>query len=119
MYVNYLMYLFNIQAFIVFKCYLDCRINNLESHHKIVEIAETLNRFIQFFSIPGFHISGPLMFQIVISDGQGWGGVFVNLKGNVYSFIFLRRKAFIMTDNELKLMAVAAIIGDNNMPKTG
>ncbi len=37
---------------------------------------------------------------------------------NVYSLVFLRRNAFIITDNELKLMAVAAIIGDNSLPRS-
>lgn len=31
----------------------------------------------------------------------------------------LNRKAFAITETELKLIAKAAIIGDNNSPKTG
>jgi len=30
-----------------------------------------------------------------------------------------RRSALVITDTELKLMAAAAIIGDNNIPKNG
>ncbi len=34
-------------------------------------------------------------------------------------FIFLNRKALVITETELKLIASAAIIGDNNNPNTG
>jgi hypothetical protein len=34
-------------------------------------------------------------------------------------YLFLKRKAFDITDTELKLMAAAAIIGLNNIPKNG
>jgi hypothetical protein len=34
-------------------------------------------------------------------------------------FTFLKRKEFAITDTELKLMATAAIIGDNSRPKNG
>jgi len=33
--------------------------------------------------------------------------------------VFFSRKALVLTDTELKLMAAAAIVGDNNMPNTG
>jgi len=36
-----------------------------------------------------------------------------------HNFTFLNRKEFAITDTELKLMAAAAIIGDNKIPKTG
>lgn len=34
-------------------------------------------------------------------------------------FVLLKRSAFTTTDTELKLIASAAIIGDNNKPNTG
>lgn len=33
--------------------------------------------------------------------------------------MFFNRKALVITETELKLMAKAAIIGDNKMPKKG
>ena len=36
-----------------------------------------------------------------------------------YSSTFRRRKEFVMTETELKLMAAAAIIGLSRMPKRG
>ena len=36
-----------------------------------------------------------------------------------YSFTFRKRKAFVTTETELKLMAAAAIIGLNSRPKRG
>jgi hypothetical protein len=36
-----------------------------------------------------------------------------------YILKFLNRNEFIITETELKLIAAAAIIGDNNIPKTG
>lgn len=36
-----------------------------------------------------------------------------------YNFIRLSRRALDITDTELKLMATAAIIGDNNNPTNG
>ncbi|MFT5138919.1 MAG: hypothetical protein ACI9CB_000548 [Rhodothermales bacterium] len=36
-----------------------------------------------------------------------------------HTFKFLSRKALAITDTELKLMAAAAIMDDNNIPKTG
>lgn len=36
-----------------------------------------------------------------------------------YILIVLNLKALAITDTELKLMAKAAIIGDNNIPKKG
>lgn len=37
----------------------------------------------------------------------------------VYNLIDLNRKALVMTDTELKLIAAAAIIGDSSRPKNG
>ena len=37
----------------------------------------------------------------------------------VYNFKFLNRKEFAITETELKLIATAAIMGDNKIPKTG
>ena len=37
----------------------------------------------------------------------------------IYNFIFLNLSEFIITETELKLIANAAIIGDNKMPKKG
>ena len=37
----------------------------------------------------------------------------------LYNFIRFRRRAFVITDTELKLMAAAAIIGLSRMPKNG
>lgn len=36
-----------------------------------------------------------------------------------YNLIFFNLSEFIITDTELKLIAAAAIIGDNKMPKKG
>ena len=36
-----------------------------------------------------------------------------------YKGVLRNLKAFVTTDNELKVMATAAIIGDNNSPNTG
>ena len=36
-----------------------------------------------------------------------------------YNFKFLNRKAFTITDTELKLIATAANIGESNIPKNG
>ena len=36
-----------------------------------------------------------------------------------YNFTFLKRKEFTITDTELKLIAKAAIIGDNKIPNIG
>lgn len=36
-----------------------------------------------------------------------------------YNFKFRSLKEFAITDTELKLIATAAIIGDNKIPKTG
>ncbi len=36
-----------------------------------------------------------------------------------YSFTFLSLRELVITDTELKLIARAAIIGDNNIPKNG
>jgi hypothetical protein len=36
-----------------------------------------------------------------------------------HSFTRLNRKAFVITDTELKLIAAAAMIGDSNKPKNG
>jgi hypothetical protein len=38
---------------------------------------------------------------------------------HLYSSVFLRRSEFVMTDTELKLMAVAARIGLSSRPKNG
>lgn len=37
----------------------------------------------------------------------------------LYNFTFRNRKELAITDTELKLMANAAIIGDNKIPNTG
>lgn len=36
-----------------------------------------------------------------------------------YNLALRKRKALLITDTELKLIAAAAIIGDNKIPKTG
>ena len=43
----------------------------------------------------------------------------VKLTPRTYNFVFFNRNAFTITDTELKLIAAAAITGDNNKPKTG
>jgi len=56
------------------------------------------------------------------SAGVNDGGDFFICKIHVnspYSFALRKRSALVITDTELKLIAVAAIIGDNKMPKTG
>jgi hypothetical protein len=37
----------------------------------------------------------------------------------IYNFTRLSLSELLITDTELKLMAAAAIIGDNNIPKNG
>ncbi len=39
-----------------------------------------------------------------------------NIVNNNLAYSRLNRKAFVITETELRLMANAAIIGDNNMP---